>query len=289
MRKMWRMVLVAALGVSLAACSGGGATPSSDGLTSGEQSQSESSEPTDDAIKIDQIDYEVTRGVDGGTRRAMFSYTNNSDYAIVDLRLELLPKEDASSEDIESAFDYIIEQGSTVDDIRDGMMVCRIPTIVESGSQSPENTFDFAAYYVNNVEQYELMEPDLMTIRFLCDGKIYEEYYDYRSQTYDLSSDVVETDQWGEGEICALMPRPTDELVVDIDETDTRFSFDTEGSTQEGFSAYVDACRGAGFTENVADTDTTYYADNTEGTYHLSLFYDGYSGSITAYVDLITE
>lgn len=288
MKKFLQFALVAVLGLTLAACSGDGESSQPGDVTQA-QPQSASDEPSDDAIKIEEIPYEVSPGVDNGTRRAMFSYTNNSDYTILRVELELLPKEGAEAEQISSAFDYLIESGMTEDEVRDGLMTCRDALPVAPGETSRETTLNFSGYYVNNVEQYELMEPDLMTIRYLHNGLIYEEYYDFRSGTYDLSSDVTETDLWGEGEICALVPRPEGELVVDVDESETRFSFETEGTMPDGFSTYVDACRDAGFTENVADTDTTYYADNAEGTYHIDLFYDDYSGSITAYVDLIDE
>lgn len=289
MRKSWQIMLVAALGIALTACSGTSMSSQSGNEIQGVQSQDASAEPAEDAIKIEQVPYDVSPGVDGGTRRAMFSYENNSDYAIVGIELELLPREDAESEQISSAFDYLIEEGMTEEEVRDGLMTCRSTHIVSPGEVSQETTLNFSGYYVNNVEQYELMEPDLMTIRYLHDGLIYEEYYDFKSGTYDLSSDVTETDLWGEGEICASVPRPEDELVVDVDESETRFSFDTEGSTPDGFSAYVEACKDAGFTENVADTDITYYADNAEGTHHLELLYSEYSGNIAAYVSIIGE
>lgn len=290
MRKVWQLVITSMLGLALAACSAGGAggvaAPESEG---GGQVQ-QSAEPADDAIKVEQIDYEVKDGVENGYRRVLFGYTNNSDYTVVSVELLMAMPEDVEDEALESAFADLIEQGFyTVDDLHDIKMGCDSTFAVVPGQTSEDRAATYGMVYVTSLEQYELMEPDMLTIKFLHDGEIYEEYYDYRTGSYTLSSDVIDAGQWGESELAEAVPRPEDALVVDVSDRDTQFSFEVACMTAEEFEDYVAAVSDAGYTVDVAETDTTYYADNEEGTYHVDLMYWNESGRLDAYVSYVEE
>lgn len=296
MGKALNVALAVLLSVVLIGC--GSTTSASDqqgssnqdsDIQSSDSQSDEGSVPAKDAIKIDEIDYEVALGIDEGRRRVMFSYTNNSPYPIVSVELNLVTKEEATAEEIEDAFDYMLEQGITEDDIREGQMTCENTFLVEPGEKSSDDTVLFGGYYVNNIEQYELMTPDIMSIKFLYNGLIYEEYYDCISDTYSLSSEVTDPNQWGNSELSEAIPRPEGMLVVDARDGETQFSFDIEGMSSGDFNDYVDVCRGAGYTEDVAETDTTYYADNVDGTYHIDLLYFSESGRLSGYVSYISE
>ena len=290
MRKVWQLAIASVLGLALAACSagsvGGTATPGS----TGDSRVQESGALTDDAIKVEQIDYEVKDGVENGYRRVLFGYTNNSDYTVVSVELLMDMPEDVEDDELESAFADLIDQGFyTVDDLHDIKMGCDSTFAVEPGQTSEDRAATFGMIYVTSIEQYELMEPDMLTIQFLHDGEIYEEYYDYKTGSYTLSSDVIDAGQWGESELAEAVPRPEDALVVDVSDRDTQFSFEVACMTAEEFEDYVAAVGDAGYTVDVAETDTTYYADNEEGTYHVDLMYWDESGRLDAYVSFVEE
>ncbi len=270
--------------ISLVGC--GNASQSSPASAEGDFAQGESAEPKKDAIQIDEIAWVVEAGVDDGDRRVMFSYANNSDYAIAEVRLEMTMKEDAESELIQSAFDYILDQGLTEDDIRDKMFVAESEERVEPGESSSSDTCNFAGYYANNIEQYDLMEPDVMTIKFLHNDMLYEEYYDFKSQSYSLSSNVVDIKQWSDSELSALLPVPENEIVVDLSESSTRFSFSTIATSTEGFDAYVEKCRENGFTADVTWDDTFYYSKSEDGAYKLDILLTG--SSMSAYLSPVS-
>lgn len=292
-KKMFGVVCAAALALSLGACGGGqpggAATPS--GGTQGQeqqgQNQLEDGQLSDDAIKIDELTFDVSQGVDGGSRRAMFSYTNNSNFTIISVELSLTFQDDIEPEELEEPFAYIIENGSTTDDILEGTMRCESTLAVDPGETSGDRTMNFGGYYVLTVDQYELMSPDMLTIQFLHDGLIYEEYYDYLSDSYSLSSETIDPNQWGEREPSTVIPHPENGLVVEVEDTDSRFHFEAVAMTPEEFSAYVNACRDAGFTSDVTESDSIYYASNVDGTYRLDLMYSDHDGTLTAYVDPI--
>lgn len=184
------------LGLALAACSAGGAGGTTAPGSAGDAQAQQSATPADDAIKVEQIDYEVKDGVENGYRRVLFGYTNNSDYTVVSVELLMAMPEDVEDEALESAFADLIEQGFyTVDDLHDIKMGCDSTFAVEPGKTSGDRAATYGMVYVTSLEQYELMEPDMLTIKFLHDGEIYEEYYDYRTGSYTLSSDVIDADQ----------------------------------------------------------------------------------------------
>ncbi len=284
MKRMQLTAVAAALSVALVGCGAAG-TPSAQSQT-GAPTQSENSEPADDAIKVEQVSYEVKNGVEDGSRRVLFSYTNNSDYTIVNIELLMIMPEDVEDEELEAAFSDLIDQGFyTVDDLHDIKMDCDSSFAVEPGQTSEGRAATYGIVYATSMEQYELMQPDMLTIQFLHDGEIYEEYYDYRTESYTLSSDTIDADQWGESELSKAIPRPEGALVTQVDDGEDRFSFDVICMTRDDFDAYVEACREAGYTVDVAQTDTTYYADNEDGAHHVDLIYWGESGTLDGYLE----
>lgn len=282
MKRYWMFALVGALGLALVGCSTGGMPGSA-----GTAVHIEDEMPADDAIRVEDIDWSMDIGVENGMRRVMFSFTNNSDYTIVGLELDSAVKEDAAWDDLQAAFDYLVEDGADEQTIRDCILTGESCYAVKPGEASDPDACNIGFYYVLNIEQIDYVEPDMLTIKFLSDGKMYEEYYDYRNDAYSLSSDVVEVLQWSDSEQAAELPRPEDLYVIDLDDSGERFTFDTIATSRNDFEAYVAACKEAGFTANASETDDTYYADNEDGAYHLDLFY--MNGKVSAYMDPIGE
>lgn len=283
MKKRLATALSVMLGLSLVGCGGVASAPADTPATA------EKAGPSNDAIKVDQIAYEVSSGVIDGNRRVVFDYTNSSDYTVVGVKLELVMKEEVESEAIQNSFDYIIEGGITEEEIRNATMVCEDAFAVEPGATSSKSPVEIGAIYINNIEQYELMQPDMMTIQFLRDGMIYEEYYDYRTGSYSLSSDVIDPNQWGDSELSSAVPRPDGALVVDVDDGEKQFSFKVQGMTEDAFKAYVEVCKEAGFTGDASELDTMYNASSSDGRFDLSLNYWQGRGSLNAYLRLVEE
>ena len=120
MKKVWQLAIASMLGLALAACSAGSTGGTSAPESTGDAQIQESTAPADDAIKVEQIDYEVKDGVENGYRRVLFGYTNNSDYTVVSVKLLMAMPEDVEDEELESAFADLIEQDFyTVDDLHD--------------------------------------------------------------------------------------------------------------------------------------------------------------------------
>lgn len=238
--------------------------------------QGSGSTPAEDSVKIDEIDWTVEPGLDGSQCRVMFSCTNNSEYDIVGVELHMVMRDDATDDEIASAFDYIIERGSTIEEIRDSSFSGEVTMLIHPGETSNAETCDVAGYYVNNIEQYELMQPDFMVIQFLSDGKLYEESYDFTTSSYSLSSEVIDTTQWLDDELFSLLPKPENELIVSVHSSPTRASFDTICTTNDGFLSYVAACKEMGYTGSAEQSDSSYSADSEDGQYEIDVtLFDG--------------
>ena len=277
MKRIAAIIVTAALGFTLAGCSGTSAE-------SGAPTTAEPAGPAKDEVKIDELSWSAEMGAENGMQHMMFSYTNNSDETIVGFDLEMGLKADAETEAVESAFSNVLEQGASLENVQNALMHGEGTFATNPGATSKPDALSLGgSWYVINPEQYELMEPKELTIQFLRGSLLYTEYYDFESGSYTLDTNVVDTSQWSDSELASLLPRPEGELVTDVRDYADQFSFDTASTAPEGFDAYVEACKAAGFTQNVANTDTTYYADSEDGGYSLDLFYWD-NGTMTAYI-----
>lgn len=283
MKKILIMASAAALALCLAGCSG---TTAQDGGGASTPSESQSSEPSKDTIKVEQLEWSAEMGAEGGARHGMFQYTNNSSETIVDFRLEMTMKEDVEDAQIEEVCGNLLEQDVTIEELRDGMMVCRGTFKTEPGETSQPDALNYGGWYVLDMGQYDLMEPRLLTIKFLHDGNIYTEYYDFDSGEYTLDTDVVNASQWADSELASIIPQPENAIIESLNDWSNQFSFTAICVTQEGFDAYVEACEEKGFTVNVTSGDSFYYADNEDGVHHVDILWDSL-GNLTCYSRLI--
>lgn len=256
-------------------------------------------EPKKDDIKIDQIDWSAENAVMDKYRRIAFSYTNNSNFDIVSLELDMSLKPDVTPEDLRQACEALKENGWTekqLSELSDATQeqIARFTLsgdwnqIVAPGEKSGQDPMTLGYAYINTMEQFDLFEPSMMTIKYLAgEDKLYEETYDFKTKTYSLSSDVIDTHQWSDSELASLLPQPEGLLVTEISDSETRFTFETLGTTPAEFKSYVAACKEKGFTKEPTEGDSFFYVKSSDGKYKLDLYYHEESGDITAYLDVV--
>ncbi|MGN1128716.1 MAG: hypothetical protein ACI4T6_07150, partial [Candidatus Flemingiibacterium sp.] len=163
-----------------------------------------------DAIRIEDIDWNVSDGIIDGERFVSFNYTNNSKYTILDVEMKFVQRENISAEQL-SVFNNLKEEMEWTDEELSDVYIlgynrkCANPG--ETVTDSPcciNGTYTL----VENMKQYEIMEPDMATIAFIGnDGKGYAIYYDFKSQTYGESSQGgKDLHKWSDSEISKLLP-----------------------------------------------------------------------------------
>lgn len=248
-------------------------------------------------VKIDQIDWSVENTVMDKRRRVAFSYTNNSEFPIVEVELMCSPKADTTPETLREACASLTENGWSTEDLDElGNMsqeeIARLYLtgdwcqIVEPGESSGKDAVTIGYAYINSLEQYDLFEPSMMTISFLVGDELYTETYDFKTGSYSFDGDPIDTKQWSESELASQLPQPDSLLVAEMSDSEKRFTFETIGTTQSDFKAYVKACKEKGFTKNVTEGDSYFYVKSADGKYDLDIFFSEEAGSITCYLDL---
>lgn len=222
-----------------------------------------------DAIKIEDIDWNVTESVMDGERFVSFNYTNNSKYTILDVEMEFVQKSTVTKEQL-SVFDELKEERAWTDEEISDIYIlgynrkCADPE--ETVSDSPlciNGTYTL----VETIEQYEIMEPDMATIAFIGkDGKGYAVYYDFKTQTYGESSQGgQDLQQWSDSEISKLLPKAEAPAIKVSSDDENRFYFYAYGVTREVFEKYVEEVKANGFTEVGFENSTSYRASNADG------------------------
>ena len=128
-------------------------------------------------------------------------------------------------------------------------------------------------YYLKDKAHLELMQPDIATIEFVSNGRLYTEYYDFKSQKYSLESDSEEAVQWTEKEIGTEIDKPEAEVIKVTLDLDDYLCFDVYGVSESQFEAYIDLCKERGYTKD-ADKDEDSYDAERDDEYSVSVDYD---------------
>lgn len=277
MKRFWMAVLAGVLAFTLAACGGQGSV-----MGGGEPAP-----PPNDAVKIDQIDWEVKESVVNGSRQVSLSYTNNSAYTIVYLGIEFTQREDVTDEQ-RSVFDEVYsnpdyEPAAERDELY--AVGSNEHYVAPGASADPQSCSLAYAITALTMDQLELMEPNIAQINFVGeDGEIYTEYYDFLNDEYSLDEWGYEVvDEWPDAELAQMIPS-IEATTVEIRENEEDvFKCREYGATQEDYDSYVDLCKDKGF--DIVDTeyDSWYVATNEEG-YEIDVNY--YESSDSLYVEI---
>lgn len=126
---------------------------------------------------------------------------------------------------------------------------------------------------MNTIEHYKLVEPDIMTIRYIDEEKIHTLYYDFKSQSYSQEEESEQAFEWGDSKLADLLPKPDAAVVEKGTDEDTMFSFEAYGITAQEYDTYKEACKEMGFTKDASSWEGNYDADDENG-YSLSVTYD---------------
>ncbi len=266
-RKMSVCFLVGLSIVMLAACGGGNAnTKSSDGASKdkGGEVSTEKME-----LKVEDIDWRVEESILDGEKFLSLNYTNNSDYTIMDVEITFKQKEGVTKEQLSVFDDYKESLDYSDEDVAKIYILGYNRKCTRPGETAKDSPLVLNGTYhlAESVEQYELMEPETMSVAFIgSDDKAYAMYYDYKSQLYGSSThDGADIHQWSDKELAKLIdPLDCVAVTVDIDDDDS-FWFSAYGVKKDMFKSYVEEVKSKGFTEEADEDDDSYEAENSDG------------------------
>lgn len=227
------------------------------------------------AFSIDDIDWSVEETIVNGDREVTLNYTNNTKYTILEIELDYVMKEDVSNDEL-AVFDDVKEELNwTDDDVKNLYMYSNNRKCAEPGeSVIGSRSFINGYVYVDNIEQINVMDYDVMKIRFIGPGdKAYTIYYDFKNNDFsEDSSSPNELYQWSEYEISHMLPEMNFiEVELASDEED-RVHYHAYGVTNESFVAYKKMLIDEGFVNVEWESDDYYCVYNDKG-YEVSLNY----------------
>lgn len=269
---------------------------SENGSTHEEESNALEMEETKEesnALEMEDIAWNVDEGIIDGERYALLDYTNNTDYTIASFKITFTEKSGVTEEEKEAFYADIKEKFNFSDeDIselkgKEISMHAETELVVNPGEMGKDaHCYYYSGFsYVKDIDHYQLVEPDIATIKYIDDDRIVTAYYDFASKEYSIEDDTVEAYQWTETELGNKIPKPEVKVLeAGIDDEDT-FMFDAYGLSLDEFNAYVEECKALGYTVDENSYDGFYSADNAEG-YNIYLYYengdDAMSGTVKA-------
>lgn len=236
-----------------------------------------------DQIKIESIDWKVENAVINNYRRVCFSFDNNSQYKIISLEANFKMKEGTTEEQVTSAGKSLIAMGKYPSTILNGTLTAEPSQITDPGQTSVKDELLLGISYIEDMELYELTEPDIFTISYLGpDEKIHKEYYNFKNKSYSLDDEVIDPNQWSDCELAQKIPRPEGLIISSIKEGST-LQIDIIKLTTQQYNEYIAKCSNMGYTAK-RQTDTSYEANSSDGKTNIRTSYTPSLGKLTIYV-----
>lgn len=287
MKKIFTFALATTMLISLVACGSNNKT-------------TEKSTTQNPQFSMEDIVWSVDEGIVHGERYVLMSYTNNSPFVISGLEIFFTEKDSISIEEkeiyyseVQKLFDFSDDDLADVKE-REISMHTETDKIVAVGETASNiNCYYYSGYYyLKNLAHYNLVEPDIATIRYIDDGKIYTVNYDFKSDKYTMDNKTVEAYQWSTTTLGDRIPKPDVQVVERGLDNETIFMFSAYGISLDQFNAYVEECKAIGYTIDSYSYEGSYDADNSE-MYNIDLYYreddNCMRGTVTAPEKIDTE
>ena len=254
------VIVAASATIVFAGCSDNGAPQASTGSegvasqTSDDASavsQTKQPEKKRETIKIDDIAWNVDQGIVDGEKYVLLDYTNNSKYTVTDFEMTFKEKGSVTEEDKENFYNEIKDKFSMSDDDiselkqRDISMHAETEKIVEPGESAKNiNCYYYSGiYYLKDMNHFNLVEPDVATIKYINDNKIYTSYYDFSTKKYSEDENTEEAYYWTTSELGTKIPKPDVKVVKKyISDNEDSFGFEAYGLSLDQFNEYVNKC-----------------------------------------------
>ncbi|MBT9769408.1 hypothetical protein GPK74_05410 [Coprococcus catus] len=251
------------------------------------------SNTTKEKINIEDISWNVNEGIVDGDHYVLLNYTNNTQYTITNFKLTFTEKTGITEEEKVKFYSDIQEKFEASDKDMESIKSQPISMHAETGrvvnpSETASNIncyYYSGSFYLKDINYYNLVEPDIATIKYIDEDKIFTVYYDYGSKKYSAESETEVAYQWSQTDLGSKIPKPDVKVVESDRDDEIIFMFNAYGLSLDQFNAYVEECKVLGYTVDPGNFEGFYSADNTEG-YNVYLYYnkkdDSMNGAIRA-------
>lgn len=240
-------------------------------------------------ININDISWNVDEGIVDGDRYVVLNYTNNTQYTIAEFEIKFKEKSDITEEERKSFHSYIKKNFDVSDEDMEEIMSHPISMHAETkkvvnpgDSVSNIRCFYFTgSYSIKDISHYNLVEPDMATIKYINDNKIFTVYYDYGSKKYSTEENSEIAYQWSQTDLGNKIPKPDVKMIEAGRDDKSVFMFDAYGLSLNQFNAYIEKCKELGYTVEPKSFEGFYSADNAKG-YNVYLYYNEDDCSMSA-------
>lgn len=257
-----------------------GCSNNSVGSDKGSNASAQPKTPAVDAVKVDQVPWETTNIVENKSRRLAFSYTNNSEYCIVDLSLDYSVIPGTTLEELKPAYANAYSDSAslakdieevTEDDVKNLKIAAEVYVATNPSETSQQDLMTIGYDYLTNDSQLEFFTPNMLTIKYIIDNKLYTETYDYLLDSYSLDSNIKDVNEWPDNEFTQLLPSPDSLIIESANVNGDKLMVETIGTSIETYDEYVLACKEAGFDKDIDQTkySNRFEANNSDGTYNI--------------------
>ena len=150
-------------------------------------------------VTLDNLDIHIESEISNGDRDVMFWFINNSDYTITYVQIRMKPKDGITKDDFVVKYNYGFGYPDDWDIsyvFMDAKYEAELDAEYQDESNMPimsgktsvkESIYRNNIFYVRDIDEYNDMQPDILTIKYLDNSNEEQTiYYDYRSGKYNM-------------------------------------------------------------------------------------------------------
>lgn len=236
--------------------------------------------------KIDQLDWHVDSGVVDEQRRVLMDYTNNSKYTIVEFDLTFTQKSDVTDEQRQEELDKVKESLSFSDDdlseVKDKPLSGYVNSVIltRPGDTSIKQCCFYygGIYYMQDMSFYDLLTPDIATIKYIDNNTVHTVSYDFKSKNYTEDTDTTPAKETSKNSLTTDVPMITSDY-VEVDDHKTNVYITSYGITSDEYEKYCKEFEQLGYELEAEYSSTKRYV-NASTQKQVRLTYDSNAQSV---------
>lgn len=241
--------------------------------------------------KIDQLDWRVDSGVVDEQRRVLMDYTNNSKYTIVEFDLTFTQKSDVTDEQRQEELDKVKESLSFSDEdlseVKDRPLSGYVNSVIltrPGDTSTKQGCFYYSGiYYMKDMSFYDLLTPDIATIKYIDNDTIHTVSYDFKSKNYTEDTDTTPAKETSKKSLSKDVPMITSDY-VEVDDYDTSVYITSYGIASTEYEKYCKELEQLGYELNAEYFNTKRYV-NVSVQKQIELTYDSNKQSVQCVIE----
>lgn len=222
-------------------------------------------------IDLNDVKFKIEEAQYSGEEALMFSYVNNTDFAISDVELRFTVKQNLSYDDLK-VFDEIRKNNNLSNDaVKDLVVLAYNRSLAEDNSPTlaTPSIYEMSYNYVKTMAELDAMELSEVKLQYAGKDKmLHTLIYNIKENTcqenQDLKKPIFEFDN---KKVSGIVPKPDVKILntYDYGEADHGFGFIASGVKRADFEKYIEKCKQNGFTKSYEKVGSIVKIANADG------------------------